>query len=306
MCARSRLGAGGTLAGGGVFALRPLALGRGERRLARLLGGEVLGPYCSQALALALVGLASLGLGGGQSRAFAGQVVGGIALDIGGRSGAGGCGRRRGGRRAHGARARPREIDQPAAPDVERERRARAEQRLGRGERGAPRRRVGAAQRRRLVGSGQRRQPVGAPTVVDDEHRRREPLAHRAVPAAGDPKQRSAWCRPHQLEARNLEAHAHPLARESTTAPTRSAVAVERRREHRVGRRGRVDHDEPFGVLGRQRVVGVGDRGEERVVLALEAVGLRRRGRPGAHGRPPGRCAAAACGRRSGRRSRTR
>ena len=81
------------------------------------------------------------------------------------------------------------------------------------------------------------------------------------------------------------------------------------KRGQRVGqdglrRLGRVDHRDPVRLGGGQLVVGRGDRREEPRARTLEPVG--RAGPRSARARPPGRSAAAACGRAAARRCRTR
>ena len=76
--------------------------------------------------------------------------------------------------------------------------------------------------------------------------------------------------------------------------------------QHRERGGGRVDHREPLGLLGGERVVGLGDRAEERELLALQPVGVLVRAPTRAPAPPRGRSAAAACGRARGRASRTR
>ena len=120
---------------------------------------------------------------------------------------------------------RARQVDDAAAR-LERERQAPVlELRRGHGERRPPRRRVGSRERRRVVGPGQRGEAARAPAVVEQQHRRREPLAAFGPPAPRDAQQNGAGAGDDALEALDLEFGwgAHD-ARESRSASASRAA----------------------------------------------------------------------------------
>jgi hypothetical protein len=107
--------------------------------------------------------------------------------------------------RAHGRVLWARQVDD-AVRRLEGERQAPVLELRGRHrERRAPRRRVGAGERRGVVGPRQRRQAARAASVVEQQHRRRQPLARLCPPAPGDPQQDRARAGDDALEALDFE-----------------------------------------------------------------------------------------------------
>ena len=120
---------------------------------------------------------------------------------------------------------RSRQVDDAAARLQREGEMAVAEQRGGRRERCAPRRRVGTGERRRVVGAGQRRQAAGAAAVVEQQKRRGQAFARVRPPAAGDAQQHRAAAGGHALEALNLEFRAATAQRREECRSARAIFA---------------------------------------------------------------------------------
>ena len=194
---------------------------------------------------------------------------------------------------------RRREVELQTGAEAQREGGGPVDERLRRAERRAPHLGSRARQRRRVARARQRLEAVTALAVVGDEHGRRQPLAARREPAAGQAQQHRAG----ETATCSKCSTSKPWS-VTLTPPSAASTASRPRRAPRRARR-RVEHDPAVGLRRGQRVVGLADPREEPVGLPLEAVG---RLAPASRARrpAPGRRAAAASGPAPGRPSRTR